>query len=208
MRKINHWVASIVLGLSLLVLASCGSSKPSRYYMLSAIVPSQSAGEDQRVAVGVGPIELPKYLDRPQIVTRGSENRLVFGEFDRWAEPLEESFARVLAENLATLLSTDRVVRYPWKRSAHVDYQVIVTVSRFDATQGGDAALHTRWSVCDGGGQTILTARASRITEPVASEGYEAIVQAGSRALEQLSRQIAGALQDAERTPRAEGGDT
>lgn len=207
MRKMNHWVASVIIGLSLLAQAGCASSKPSRYYLLSALSLTESAKEDQGVAVGIGPIGFPKYLDRPQIVTRGSQNRLHLGEFDRWAEPLEQNFARVLAENLAALLSTDDVVQYPWKRSTQTDYQIIVTVNRFDAAIGGDTVLHARWSVCDGDGRTIVPPRASRLAEPAGSPDYEAIVQAGSRALEQLSRQIAGALQEIKPTPRPEEGD-
>ena len=207
MLKMNHWVASVMIGLSLLAQAGCASSKPSRYYLLSAMSPTESAKADQAVSVGIGPIEFPKYLDRPQIVTRGSQNRLYLGEFDRWAEPLEQNFARVLAENLAALLSTDAVVQYPWKRSAQIDYQTIVTVNRFDATLGGDTVLHVRWSVCDAEGRTIAPPRAARIAEPAGSPDYEAIVQAGSRALEQLSRQIAGTLQEIEPKPKPEGGD-
>jgi hypothetical protein len=165
----------------------------------------QNAKDDQGVSVGVGPIEFPKYLDRPQIVTRGSQNRLYFGEFDRWAEPLEQNFARVLAENLAALLSTDDVVQYPWKRSARIDYQIIVTVNRFDAMMGGDTVLHARWTVCDGDGQTLVPPRASRIAEPAASADYEAIVQAGSRALEQLSRQIATEIPAVKSRPESRG---
>jgi uncharacterized lipoprotein YmbA len=203
----NHWFASVLVGLSLLAQAGCGSSKPSRYYLLSALSPTKSANENRGMSVGIGPIEFPKYLDRPQIVTRGSENRLDLGEFDRWAEPLEQNFARILAENLATLLSTDDVVQYPWKRSERIDYQIIVTVNRFDAAMGGDTVLHARWNVCDADGHTIVPPRASRIAEPAGSADYEVIVQAGSRALEQLSRQIAGALQEMKRTPKPEGSD-
>jgi uncharacterized lipoprotein YmbA len=157
------------------------------------------------MSVGIGPVEFPKYLDRPQIVMRGSENRLVLGEFDRWAEPLQQNFARVLSENLAVLLATDEVVQYPWKRSTQIDYQIIVTVDRFDARVGGETVLHARWSACDGDGQTIVPRRAARIAEPAGSLEYEAIVQAGSRALEQLSRQIAEAVQQLNRNEQLRG---
>ena len=205
MRKMNHWVASVIIGLSLLAQAGCASSKPSRYYLLSAVSPTQSAKEDRSVSVGVGPIEFPKYLDRPQIVTRGSRNRLLFGEFDRWAEPLERNFARVLVENLAALLSTDNVVRYPWMRSVQIDYQIFVTVNRFDATTSGDTVLHVRWSVNDGDGHNVIPPHAARVAEPAGSGDYEAIVQAESRAVEGLSRQIAAAIQKIGPRPVAEG---
>lgn len=201
MQKMNHWVASVIMGLSMLAQTGCGTSKPSRYYLLSALGPTQSAKENRDVSVGIGPIDFPEYLDRPQIVTRRNRNRLYLGEFNRWAEPLEQNFTRVLTENLAVLLSTEDFVPYPWSRSARIDYQVIVTVNRFDATKGGDMVLHVRWTVSDGDGHTIVPPRASRIAEPVASEDYEAIVQAGSRAVEELSRQIVAAIQKLELAP-------
>jgi len=71
----------------------------------------------------VGPVELPEYLDRPQIMTCESRNELQFAEFDRWAGSLEKAFSRVLAVNLSILLSTDRVAVYPWKTTP-IDHQV------------------------------------------------------------------------------------
>lgn len=207
MQKMNPWVASVIIGLSLLVQTGCGTSKQSRYYLLSALGPTESAKEDRDMSVGVGPIDFPEYLDRPQIVTRGSRNQLYIGEFDRWAEPLEQNFTRVLVENLAVLLSTDHVLQYPWKRSARVDYQIIVTVNRFDAAKGGDTVLNVRWTVSDGDGRTIVPPRASRIAKPVASADYEAIVKAGSRALEELSRQIATAIQATKSPLETRGSD-
>jgi len=206
MRRMNNWMVAVVVGLALLQ-TGCARSKPARFYLLSALSPAAGANDDPGMSLGIGPIEFPKYLDRSQIVTRGSRNRLNFGEFDRWAEPLEENFARVLSENLAELLSTDDVVQYPWKRSTRIDYQIIITVNRFDAILGGDTVLHVRWRVVDADGRTIIPPRASRISEPTASSGYEAIVQAGSRALEELSHLVATAIQESPTIPRSEGSD-
>ncbi len=194
MRKTNHWIVAAIVGLTLSALIGCSGSKSSRFYLLSALSPAEGARDGQGMSLGIGPIEFPRYLDRPQIVTRGSGNRIYIGEFDRWAEPLEHNFARVLAENLAELLSTDNVVRHPWKHSAQIDYRVLITVNRFDATVGGDSVLHARWTVSNADGSIVVPTRASRIAESPASPGYEAIVQAGSRAVEQLSRQIATAI--------------
>ena len=85
-------------------------------------IPIQNTGPEVRSAVwsrarpiGVGPVTVPDYLDRPQIATRSSSSSLQFSEFDRWAEPLEKNLMRVLADQplgpgtLGTgLLSTSR----------------------------------------------------------------------------------------------------
>ena len=136
MRKANYWTTLVIAGLSITAQMGCADTRPSRFYLLSALSPTQSAREEQGVSIGIGPIAFPTYLDRPQIVTRGGQNRIYFGEFDRWAEPLEENFARVLAKNLGELMATDNVFQHPWKRSAGIDFLVLVTVNRFDATVG------------------------------------------------------------------------
>ncbi len=207
MRKTNHCIASVIVGLSLLAQIGCSSTKPSRFYLLSALSPTADARDEQGVSVGIGLVSFPKYLDRPQIVTRGGGNRIYFGEFDRWAEPLQQNFVRVLAENLAELLSTDNVIQHPWKHSTRIDYHVLVTVHRFDTTVGGDTVLHVRWSVSDADGNTIVPTRTARIAESPASAGYEPIVQAESMALEQLSRLIATEIQTIKSPPEARGSD-
>lgn len=207
MRKIHRAIASTVVGLTLLAHAGCAKSQPSRFYLLSALVPSGSASEGSGRSIGVGPIDFPDYLNRPQIVTRGNGNRIYLGEFDRWAEPLAENFVRVLAQDLAALLAPDNVVPYPWRRSARIDHQIIVRVSRFDAMLDGGAVLHVHWTVRDADGRTIVPPRTSRITESGSSTDYEAIVQAGSRALEQLSHEIAAAIGQIDTRPTPDEGD-
>ena len=96
-------LALVTLGGLLLGLEAC-TSTPSRFYVLSSLSASETiaaTAATQGPVIGVGPITLPKYLDRPQIVTRAGSNQLALAEFDRWAEPLQDNVARVLAENLA-----------------------------------------------------------------------------------------------------------
>jgi uncharacterized lipoprotein YmbA len=184
---------------SLVVLGGClgGSSPPSRFYLLSPLpAPEAAAAAVGGVAIGVGPVAIPEYLNRGQIVTRTGENRLELGEFDRWAEPLQKNLARVLVLNLSTLLSTDRVALHPWNRSTPMDYQVIVDVARFEPGTDGKTSLLARWSIVDGADRKILRMRKSSFSEPVAEESYETRVASMSRAVGALSREIAGAIRD------------
>jgi uncharacterized lipoprotein YmbA len=148
------------------------------------------------VAIGVGPVAIPEYLNRGQIVTRTGENQLELAEFDRWAEPLQKNLARVLALNFSTLLSTDRVALHPWNRSTPMDYQVIVDVGRFEAGEDGTTSLLARWSIVDGADRKILRVRKSSLSEPIANGDYEATVASMSRAVAALSREIAEAIRD------------
>jgi uncharacterized lipoprotein YmbA len=64
----------VVVTLCASVLGGCaGKSKPSKFYLLSP-VPDAKAGKqvaagERDLAVGIGPIDLPPYLDRTQIAT-------------------------------------------------------------------------------------------------------------------------------------------
>jgi uncharacterized lipoprotein YmbA len=127
--------AVFVLGLSLIVSPGClnlgeGTQEMTRYYVLSppsiSELKTEVLDDTKSVAIGLGPVTFPEYLNRPQVVVRGSRNQLQMAEFARWAEPLVENFSRVLAENLSSLLATNHITLYGSKRSMPTNYQVTV----------------------------------------------------------------------------------
>jgi uncharacterized lipoprotein YmbA len=188
--------STVVLMASLLGLGACAST-PSRFYMLNTLTASETVpatSAERGPVIGVGPITFPKYLDRPQIVTRASPNQVALGEFDRWAEPLQENFSRVLAENLALLIPTDHTLLNPWPRSASLDYQVRVEVLHFGGWLGGESSLIARWSILDGTERELLSKKVN-LQVPTGGRDYEAIVVAMNQLLEALSRDIAAAIQ-------------
>jgi uncharacterized protein len=190
--------AAPTLGLCLMALAGCASTQPTRFYVLNALpgggTASPVAVAERGLAIGVGPVTLPKYLDRPQIVTFTSPYALNVAEFDRWPEPLESTFVRVLAENLALLIPTARLVVSPWPGSTPLDYQVTVEVSDFSGQLGGESSLMARWTLFRGEGQEALVSRRSRFRAPAGAPGYEAMVAAMSQTVADLSRDIAAAI--------------
>jgi len=196
-KVLNSGIGAILL-LSLLLLCGCASKAPN-YYVLHSL---QSEAPDVKITraqndltIGVGPIKIPEYLDRPQMATRSTPYSLQFAEFDKWAEPLEKDLARVLAENLSILLSTDRVVVFPWAGYVHVLYQVTVDVAQMEYTPDGKALLVAGWSVFGNDGGKLLTIKRSRIIVPVQSTGFEAIASAQSRAVGEMSREIAACIE-------------
>ena len=197
-KVLNSGIAAISL-LSLLFLCGCGASRPPNYYILHSLQSEApgavKAGADNDLSIGVGPIKIPEYLDRPQMATRSTPNRIQFAEFDKWAESLEKDLTRVLAENLSILLSTDRVVVFPWPESMHVLYQVTVDVAKLDYTPDGKATLVAGWSVFGDDGRKLLAMKRSRLTVPVQSTGFEAVASAQSRAVEDMSREIAACIE-------------
>lgn len=188
-----------LLLVSVLVLAACAGSEPSRFYTLDvqapapASAPAASAGAVRR-NVGLSPVQVPRYLDRPQLVTRTDANTLELAEFDKWSEPMADMIGRVLAEELSRRLPRDRIFLLPVRQAVAIDRIVDIQVMRFDADAAGLVTLHARWQTFSEGGRTLLKAEETLVREPAAQAGKAAMVAAMSRALSRLAAKIAEAL--------------
>jgi uncharacterized lipoprotein YmbA len=199
MTKSVLQIVVFTLGAFLVVLGGCaGTSPPVNFYVLSSITESAAAtapaGNERRIAIGVGPVNLPDYLDRSQIVSRSSPNELKVAAFDRWAESLKSSFPRVLTENLSALLNTNQVAVFPWRKAISVEYQVIVDVVQFDTESRGNAVLIARWSILGDGGDKMYMLKRSTFTVSPNTDDYAGLVSAQSQTLAEFSREIAEAI--------------
>ena len=197
-------VAAACVAFSLL---GCGtfSAKPdpSRFFTLSALPPlapdaAKSPSELPGISLGIGPVTLPGYLDRQEIVIRVAQNQISLAENDLWAEPLEENFSRVLSQNVAAILRVDRVNAYPWAVDKKPVYQVEVEVLRFEANTAQEAQLSARWTVRHSGKKDSVRYRETRLSRPAKARSTEASVAALSEALSDLSREIATAIESME----------
>jgi hypothetical protein len=191
--------SALLLGsVGLLLVWGCAGSPATRYYTLSALAKAgpgtQKVPASEMRAILVGPIRFPPYLDRSGIVTRTNRDAIDIAEFDLWAGALTEEFPRVLADNLAALLSTDVVSAFPRLRGQPVDYQVTGDVVQFDGSPNGQVTLVARWNLVQAGERKLLASQQSTISVPVGAPGYAALVAAQSRAVEQLGREIAAAI--------------
>jgi uncharacterized lipoprotein YmbA len=178
-------------------LSACGDTKPSRFYVLAPVVEPDGATREmvRTRAFGVGPVELPSYLDRPQLVSFTTANKVDISEFDRWAEPIEDNFTRVLGENLAALMPEARIETYPFSSTAPnaLERQVVVQVSQFRLNAARQVEIKANWTVLEPGRRRGV-ARSFATLVPVEDQGTEAVVAAMSRAVGGLSRDIRSGL--------------
>jgi uncharacterized lipoprotein YmbA len=164
------------------IAAGCSMLSPqpdrSKFFILTPI--SDSAGmiakpasisPDSRLTLGLGPIDFPEYLRRLPVVTRVSPNRIDLSAEKRWAEPLDRNFERVLSENLAVLLDTQRIEKYPWALRSKVDYEVEINVQRFETGGDGQAELIAGWIIRDGSSNKILYASRTTAAAPAGPDG-------------------------------------
>ena len=190
------WVV-IIFSTLWVVLSGCASS-PSRFYLLTSLDTTspemKPPAEERCLSIGIGPIRIPDYIDRQQIVTRGASNEFTLAEFDRWGEPIKDNLTRVLAKNISVLVCTKAVTFFPWRGVLPMDYRIEMVVLRLDGSLGGSVSLEAWWMVLSGDGKSMLLAKKSSFTEAVGGKDFKSLVAAESRALEKLSREIVEAI--------------
>lgn len=193
--------ALITLALFVVILTGCASSPSSKFYQLNAVQNKTSftrdASPNQSLIIAIGPVRIPDYLDRPQLVTCSGKNELKLSEFDRWVGSLESDVARVITEDISSLLAADEfsVVRWTpyWESQVPVSYRVEVQVDRFEGMLGDSVQLMAQWGVFANDRGLVLK-RESRISEQMNGNSYDALVAAMSSALERLCRDISGGI--------------
>ena len=147
---------SIMSLLGLLVLLSgcegiVGTSTPTEFYRLTRVdlsdrsFASKLGGELQ---IGVGPITIPGYADRPQIVTGGAGGLLIVDDLHHWAEPVHDNIERVLVANVASLLSARQVFHYPTNFTPAQDsLQIDVQINEMIRGADGKVQLAVSWNI-------------------------------------------------------------
>lgn len=175
------------------LLAGCGTSPPNNFYLLSA--KDFPAPTGSTPTVGIGPIEVPEYQNRRNMVVKRDGNTLEVANLNQWAEPLDAGVQRVLVLNLAGLLNTQDVSSFPWNPRRSPEYGVRVNVLQLEADEQ-QALLTAEWLLFrPESGEQVLR-RISRLQAPLAPGATlpAQIAASYSALLLQLSEAIAAAI--------------
>jgi uncharacterized protein len=180
---------------ALLLAAACLEPRAvrMRFYTLPE-APAAGAEGRPLPSLGLGPVTLPAYLDRPELATRASPERIAYSGEDRWASPLADQVWRALAEDLRTRVPVGAVVPWPWPREQAPPLGVAVEFRAFEPGPDGAAVLEARWTLSPGAGGPPLASGSLRVREEPATRDAEGAVGALGRALGALSRDVAAAV--------------
>jgi len=185
-----HWTALLIAAGAL--LPGCGSSPVTRFYTLNPVAAPAAADARGSMTVVIGAVALPDGLDRPQIVVRGAGNQVTFSEFERWLGSPKDEIAIAIAGGLKQALGGASVFAGPMSAGMSADVVVLLQVQRFDSVLGDAATVEAAWQVVPAKG--AAKAGLSSVREPAGGPGYDALVAAHSRALGNVSRDIAAAI--------------
>lgn len=185
-------IAYLTIVFGVMMLTACGRTPPAKFYTLQPVEQAplgESLSRD--AALAVGPVAIPGSMDRAEIVTYNADNAVSFSEFHRWAGPLQARIASVLAHNIGTLLKTERVTTFTKENIFQPSHRVVININRYESRLSKEFLLDATWSIKDLKGRKPLLIRNSIIREPLTSASYEELVAAQSKALAELSQQIA-----------------
>jgi len=192
MRNLSGMI--ILLALTCLLPGCISFGKPSpetEYYLLTAEaeVPANLASAAEKQQLSVGPVLIPEFLDRPQIVTR-SGSRAQISDQQRWAEPLDTSVLRVVSENLERLYPGWTTVDHLAPPAARADRSLRLDVRRLDGSPGGRVVLDILWQLSDSRSTSAPLSGRFQQTLDQGGASHEALARALSQGLVQLCREI------------------
>jgi len=181
----------VILGLMalLVLLTGCGST-PTHYFVLTATTPTMQQ-HGRNLSVEINELRLPKYLDRPQIVSHSSANQLELAEHDQWGGKLRDNMMRTLAKNLGNALGTSQIVIAPYRPSEASTVRVMVEILRFERMADGRIHLDAQWRLTDGGNNRSMVTRMSHLQGEDTSHDVVGSVQQMSALFGQFSVAIA-----------------
>jgi len=157
---------------------------------VSARIPGAMGDRLKAMIIGVGPVKIPEYLDRPQMVTKDKKGILKFDEFNRWGESLDLGTARLIREDLAVMLPGAKLTLYPWNPSIAVKYQVIVEVVQLDSQLDRDMFLVMQWTVIDVQHSKTVIIKRSEFRKAIVPQDYSGLAKTLSAACASLSSQM------------------
>jgi len=184
-------VANLVLIVLVAAAAAGCASAPARFYSLDSTATPDGAAPVS-YPIMVGPVSVPAAVDRPEFVVQAAPNRVEVDEFNRWAAPLNDAVAQVVAGDLVKLLGTPNVASAPMANFVPA-YRVTIDIQRFDSVPSQAALVEAVWTVhSTAGGETRSGRTVAR--EAVQGDGFDALAAAYSRALAKMSGDIAGTI--------------
>jgi hypothetical protein len=198
MKRKDRWLAGVV-ALTVMIVSGCaGTSPPVTFYTLDMNVAISQSGPAGTAcggkAIAVGPVNWPRYLDQPRIVTRTGPNTLGFDEFHRWGGSLQDEFKRALIKNLSVLLPASTIMDFRLTLRHTPDYRVELGVKQFDGQLGGETILDAVWVIVVQKTGKALKLHSSTITKQMPGLDYAALASTSSLAVAELGREIAAEL--------------
>ena len=137
-------------------------------------------------------VQLPKYMDRPQIITQNKNSpEMVISEYNRWIENPSVLATRVLVEDLSSLLPSAQIKMNQYGLE-QFDRVISVEVVKMSAVLGEKITLEAWYTIKNKSGQTLI--RNKFIDSVQIGRSYDDLANGYSKLFTVLSQDIARTL--------------
>lgn len=194
MRIRSHFTLSLIA----LLISGCGTSPPVHYYTLDTIDVDYTRDLEGSPTMAIGPLRMPEYLNRSQMVRRGAGSEMIVDDVNRWAEPLDDAIHRIVSSNVDALLESVIVASYPSTPMMPVEYRLVGRIGRFNSDPNGLVVLEVQWGASGTDADIVIAPRRSRYESQAADPADPSSIARGmSDVLSQFSRDIASEFESA-----------
>lgn len=195
----NNILKLIALTLFAISIGACSigtTTKSSKYYVLDARIEKSNSHQLSSLALGVGPISIPGYIDRPQFVTKTDTPELQIEEYARWAEPMDRMFSRALTQNIQILTDSQQIHSHPWSNASELKYRLSAKVIKFENNINGDALLVVHWELINTGNPSDTIVKQTMYNVLATGKDFSDRVNALNETIAQFAYDIVDTLED------------
>jgi uncharacterized lipoprotein YmbA len=187
---LTRWLIGAI---GIVLLSGCfGTRSPApNYHLLTARAQNKVFALD--TSIGVGPVRVAPFLNRPNITTHAGGGAMQFNDTERWGEPLEQGIQRVLLQNI-NILTGAETRNFPWRQSSIPQYAVRIDVTDLDKLADGNATLEVSWMLEDLKNSHVLKTQQQHLVAPLNGSDINALANAYSDLFAQLAQKIVDAL--------------
>lgn len=203
MSKLHTFARALrltALGLAGSAIISCSSSGPATSFY--SLFPNKSASdtvfplalsqeEISQVSLGVGPVILPDFIDKPAIVGLTHSSQVKVYGYHAWAGDLKEAIARVIVEDLSNHLQLDSVWAFPWDNRVRPNYQLRIEFENLSGVKGESVELLMKWTLLNKSGDKVLSAGKEKLEQETSSNSMDAYVTAMNDLVNSVAAMIA-----------------
>ena len=183
----------LLLGLALCSLLSACGGTGEKYYKLNATAAAPTGGSAAGLSVAVGPVSLPGYINRPEVVFASGTNEFQIPSDALWVGPLHENISRTVAADLGRILGSGNV-RPGLESGFRPRYRVALDIRQFHGISGQEAVLDLSWRIQSGASGETISRHSGSFHQPIIGDGYGPLVEAESGLLEEAAAAIAKTL--------------
>ncbi len=186
-------IIAVVFTVSLMALASCSSSVPSKnYFQLTTSLdkmPSQTAHKPDRFIL-IESVDVDDFLNKNGIVIQTDPIKYTTAANNLWTSPLSKQLENRVTRDLSLLLPDYLVSTKPLKAPY---LKVKLFIEGFHGSYTGDAVIKGRWVITKNSHDIYSKVFERKV--PLTHDGYDALVNALSAAWQQEELDLAHNLQ-------------